>query len=174
MRQTAILIACAALLTGCGLRNPDAPAPTAPSQSTQAPAPPAPPTQPSLPLYASAQSVLAAFATTYATTSAADVVRQQRTLSALATPALAAQLRRSAAQAVIEARHALPPGAQLSGSVLSLQVASGTNVRRGVVVIQQALTRAGQALESPFTSVFLARVERTRARWFVGEWTPQR
>ena len=174
MRPTTILMVCAAALTGCGLRNPDASAPSSTSRATPAPAQPALRAQPSLPRTESAQSVLTAFATSYATTSAAGVVRQQHTLSALATPALAAVLSRSAGQAVIEAQRALPPGAELSGSVLSLQVAAGTSARRGVVVIQQALTRAGRPLESPFTTVFLARVERDHAGWRVGQWTPLR
>jgi hypothetical protein len=173
MSRAAVLLACACALTGCGIRNPDAPPPTKPHPNAKSAGGQPPPTGASPGPSTSGAAVLTAFATAYASTSRASVVSQQRTLVALATPALADQLRQHAAQAILDAQRAMPSGAQLTGHVISLQLWLGTTTRRGVIVIQQVLTRAGQALENPFTTVFLAVVTRAGTRWQVASFTPE-
>ena len=173
MSRPAALLACACALTGCGIRNPDAPSAAKPHPNAKSAGGRPPPTSTRRASSTSAAGVLTAFATAYASTSRASVVNQQRTLVALATPALADQLRQHAAEAILDAQRAMPAGAELTGHVISLQLRPGTTTRRGVAVIQQVLTRAGRALENPFTTVFIAIVTRAGRRWQVASFTPQ-
>ena len=173
MKALCTLIACAALLSGCGLRNPYSPGAGAPAEPTRPTAPARtaaspPPTE----TVASATGVLGEFATVYSNFSPSSATWRVQMLTSLATAQLAAALRQGAAQAELDAVRELPSGAELSGRVMSLQLRPGARTQRGVVVVQQALTSEGEALDSPFTTVFLATVAREMGGWRVAAFTP--
>ncbi len=155
----------AAVLSGCGLRDPYAR--TADLGARASIAAPSPAQSGSAVGASSAATVLARFGTAWVNWSSSTLAHERETLSALATGALAAQLRRDAARAARSRLQEVSLAFSRGRYVGVLPQPAG----RAIVLTYEEAAPAGGTPQGAY-HVYLARAELTATGWRVAEWQP--
>ena len=192
---TSLLALCGCGSHGTGKGSTPAPAPAASSQNNATPAPSVDggqstmpedhdPTSPAQPAPAirpvtpgrpgSASAVLHRYALLYGNLcSCSRAAATLDELATLATPGLAAQLRRAALSARAAVAHGLPEPARAVGSIATLELAlpHGTT-QTGLVVLVERTAIAHQGTTAPAPVAYTARLALTATGWRVASFQP--
>ena len=164
---TALLLAGAVALAGCGISDPDATPPTpVTSTPTTAHRPRTPPAQRHGRGLAGERALLARFARAWVTYTFATLPAQQRQLAALATGPLARQLGENA-ERDLQAQYVRVANVRSRGVVEAIVVRGHAPA---IVVTREQLTTNGQTQVG--WELYLASVTATKAGLRVATWTP--
>jgi hypothetical protein len=166
---SALLLASAMAVAGCGISDPDATPPppvtrtaaTAHRQTT-----PQAPAQPQGPAPAGERALLARFARAWITYTFATLPAQQRQLAALATGTLERQLHENA-EADLQAQYVRVANVRARGVVEAIVVRPD---EAAIVVTREQLTTDGETQVA--WEIYLATVTDTKAGSRVATWTP--
>ena len=164
---TALLLASAVTVAGCGISDPDAtPPPPAPSTAAAAQRPTTPPAQPNRRAPAGERALLARFARAWITYTFATLPAQQRQLAALATGPLARQLRQNA-ERDLQAQYVRVANVGSRGVVEAIV---DRPYAAAIVVTREQLTTNGHTQVA--WEIYLATLAATKAGSRVATWTP--
>jgi hypothetical protein len=164
---TALLLASAVAVAGCGISDPDA-TPPPPVTRTVATAhrPKTPPAQPHGRAPAGERALLARFARVWITYTFATLPAQERQLAALATGPLGRQLRENA-EADLQAQYVRVANVRSRGVVEAILLRPH---EAAIVVTREQLATNGQTQVA--WEIYLATVTDTKAGPRVATWTP--